>query len=119
MIQSSTIQAFSHGNEDSTWITAYSEACLSGKNPGTIDVYQRTLRDFLLWLMQRYGHTLFPLDQLTRTSVERYILTASAIPDLSSYLSTQHNFLNFFSSSCVCSFITYFMRRFYHGSTTT
>jgi len=73
MIQSSTSQAFTYGNENSIWITAYREACLSGKNPGTIDVYQRTLRDFLFWLTQRYGQTLFPLDQLTRTSVERYM----------------------------------------------
>src|SRR5436853_7411845 len=58
----------------STWIEAYREACLSTKDPGTIGAYQRALRDFLLWLTERSGQARFPLDQVTRTSVERYLL---------------------------------------------
>jgi site-specific recombinase XerD len=73
MIRSSTVQASPHRDENSTWITAYSEACLYGKNPGTIDVYQRVLRDFLLWLTERPGHASFQLDQLTRITVEMYM----------------------------------------------
>src|SRR6266516_502590 len=59
---------------NSAWIEAYQEACLSSKEPRTIDVYQRTLRDFLLWLTECSGQTTFPLDEMTRTSVERYLL---------------------------------------------
>jgi site-specific recombinase XerD len=73
MTRSSLVQAFPYGDEHSLWITAYSEACLCGKNPGTIDVYQRTIRDFLFWLAERSGQTSFPLDQLTRTSIEYYM----------------------------------------------
>src|SRR5579859_2573216 len=58
---------------NSAWIKAYHEACLSTKDPGTIDVYQRALRDFLLWLTERSGQAAFPPEQLTRTSVERYL----------------------------------------------
>ncbi len=54
-------------------ISTYSEACLSRKSPGTIDVYQRVLRDFLLWLVEHPGHASFHLDQLTRTMVEMYL----------------------------------------------
>lgn len=34
-----------------TWIVVYSEACLSHKNPGTADAYQRILRGLFLWLV--------------------------------------------------------------------
>src|SRR6266700_7009496 len=73
MVQSANRVALPHGTDNSIWITMYIEACLSGKNPGTIDIYQRTLRDFLLWLTQRSGQTPFPFNQLTRTSVEHYM----------------------------------------------
>ncbi len=73
MTQSANMVTFPHGTKNSIWIGAYSEACLSRKNPGTIDVYQRVLRDFLLWLDSRPGHSSFHLDQLTRTTVEMYI----------------------------------------------
>jgi site-specific recombinase XerD len=73
MTQSANIVTFPHGINNSIWISAYSEACLSRKNPGTIDVYQRVLRDFLLWLDSRPGHASFHLDQLTRTTVEMYL----------------------------------------------
>lgn len=73
MTQAANMVTFPHGTKDSIWIGAYSEACLSRKNPGTIDVYQRVLRDFLLWLDSRPGHSSFQLDQLTRTTVEMYI----------------------------------------------
>ncbi len=56
------------------WIEAYQEACLSTKNPDTKEVYERTLHDFLLWLAERSGQATFPLDQMTRPSVERYLL---------------------------------------------
>lgn len=59
---------------NSAWIQAYQEACLSAKNPGTQEVYQRTIRDFLLWLTERSGQATFPLDQITRTTFERYLL---------------------------------------------
>src|SRR5262249_22615763 len=71
MIQSETLREI---DTNSACIEAYHEACLSTKDPGTIDVYQRALRDFLLWLAERSGQTTFPLDQMTRTSVEYYFL---------------------------------------------
>lgn len=55
------------------WIQAYQEACLSTKNPGTIDIYQRVLRDFLRWLAGRTEQASFPVAQMTRSSVERYL----------------------------------------------
>ena len=73
MTQSANRQVFPHGTNNNTWISIYSEECLSRKNPGTIDVYQRVLRDFLLWLDPRAGYTSFHVDQLTRTTVEMYI----------------------------------------------
>ncbi len=79
MMQAASMGAFPHGMDNNTWITAYSEACLSSKKPGTVDVYQRTLRDFLLWLTQRSGYAPFPLDQLTRTSVERYMTSLEEV----------------------------------------
>jgi site-specific recombinase XerD len=70
------IQSFASQKEEtnSAWIEAYQETCLSTKDPGTIDVYQRALRDFFLWLSTCSGRATFPLDQMTRTSVERYLL---------------------------------------------
>ena len=61
------------GTNSSSWISTYSEACLSLKHPGTIDVYQRVLRDFLLWFSQQPGPLSSHLDQLTRTTVESYL----------------------------------------------
>lgn len=75
MTQSANMVTFPHGTNNSIWIGAYSEACLSRKNPGTLDVYQRVLRDFLLWLDSRPGHSSFHLDQLTRTTVEMYLIS--------------------------------------------
>src|SRR5579864_1396677 len=73
MTQAAHMSVFPHGTDNSIWISTYSEACLSRKNPGTIDVYQRVLRDFLLWLDARPGQTLFHLDQLTRPMIETYM----------------------------------------------
>src|SRR5436309_15029657 len=64
---------FPHGTNNSMWISMYSEACLSRKNPGTIDVYQRVLRDFLLWLTERSEQASFHFNQLTRATVEMYL----------------------------------------------
>src|SRR5947209_8598780 len=63
---------FSSGKDHSIWIALYSEACLSQKISGTVDVYQRVLRDFLLWLAE-YGSSPSPFHQLTRTTVEMYL----------------------------------------------
>ncbi len=49
MTQSANLMAFPHETNSSSWISAYSQACLSQKHPGTIEVYQRVLRDFLRW----------------------------------------------------------------------
>src|SRR5258708_39345501 len=73
MTQSANMRVFPRGTDHTSWISTYSEACLSRKNPGTIDVYQRVLRDFLLWLAEHPGHASFRLDQLTRTTVEMYL----------------------------------------------
>lgn len=73
MMQSANMVMFPQGTNNSIWIGAYSQACLSQRNPSTIDIYQRVLRDFLLWLDSRPGHSSFHLDQLTRTTVERYL----------------------------------------------
>jgi site-specific recombinase XerD len=73
MTQSANVGVLPHSMNNSTWISSYSEACLSCKNPGTIDVYQRVLRDFLLWLAEHPGHASFHLNQLTRTTVEMYM----------------------------------------------
>jgi len=43
-----TNAAFPEGKDYSAWIATYSEACLTHKNSGTVDVYQRILRNFLL-----------------------------------------------------------------------
>jgi len=67
------MSVFPHGTDNSIWISTYSEACLSRKHPGTIDVYQRVLRDFLLWLAELPGYASFHLNQLTRTTVETYM----------------------------------------------
>ncbi len=71
MIQSETLRQIETNTQ---WIEAYQETCLSTKDPGTIDAYQRALRNFLLWLTERSGQVTFPLDQMTRTSVECYLL---------------------------------------------
>ena len=73
MTQAADLVTFPQGTNNGIWINTYSEACLSRKSPGTIDVYQRVLRDFLLWLTERPGHASFHLDQLTRTTVEMYM----------------------------------------------
>jgi site-specific recombinase XerD len=65
--------------DNNAWIAAYYEACLSRKNSGTIDVYQRVLRDFLLWLGERPGYALFHFDQLTRTMVETYMASLEEV----------------------------------------
>ncbi|MHB8599894.1 MAG: tyrosine-type recombinase/integrase [Ktedonobacteraceae bacterium] len=70
---SSTIPSSSH--DPLAWIAVYSEACLSQKNPGTADVYQRVLRDFFLWLTECAGSSPFSFHQLTRTTVEIYLNT--------------------------------------------
>jgi site-specific recombinase XerD len=62
-----------NGASNSAWISAYSETCLTRKNPGTIDVYQRVVRDFLLWLTEHPGPGSFHLNQLTRATVETYM----------------------------------------------
>ena len=73
MTQSTNMMAFPHGTNSSIWISTYSEACLSRKKPGTINVYQRVLRDFLLWFSPQPGHISSHFDQLTRTTVESYL----------------------------------------------
>src|SRR5438046_10729223 len=73
MTQAANLVTFHQGTNNAIWISTYSEACLSRKNPGTIDVYQRVLRDFLLWLAERSEHASCYPDQLTRTAVEMYI----------------------------------------------
>jgi len=73
MTQAANLKTFPHGTNNDIWITTYGEACLSRKSPGTIDAYQRVLRDFLLWLAERPGHASFHLNQLTRTMVEIYM----------------------------------------------
>jgi site-specific recombinase XerD len=71
MIQSETSQK---RETNSAWIEAYQEACLSTKDPSTKDAYQRALRDFLFWLTERSEQATFPIDQMTRISVEHYFL---------------------------------------------
>ncbi len=62
-------------NDHFAWIASYSEACLSQKKGGTVDVYQRILRDFSLWLTKSAGSSPAPFHQLTRTMVEMYLNT--------------------------------------------
>lgn len=64
---------FSESRDHATWIAIYSEACLSQKNPGTADVYQRILRDFFLWLAESLGSSPSFFPQLTRSTVEIYL----------------------------------------------
>lgn len=64
---------FSESKDHATWIAVYSEACLSQKNPGTADVYQRILRDFFLWSVELFGSSSSLFPQLTRTMVETYL----------------------------------------------
>lgn len=73
MTNSGNNTLFSSGKDCCAWIAIYSEACLSQKNSGTIDVYQRVLRDFLLWLVEYTQPSPSPFHQLTRTTVELYL----------------------------------------------
>ena len=41
MTQAANLVTFPQGTNNGIWISTYSEACLSRKSPGTIDVYQR------------------------------------------------------------------------------
>jgi hypothetical protein len=50
MAQSAYMREFPQSTDDCTWISTYVESRLSRKKPGTINVYQRVLSDFLLWL---------------------------------------------------------------------
>ncbi|SRR5260370_5248436 len=72
-IENSSTFSLSHNH--SAWIAIYSKAILSQKNPGTVDVYQRVLRDFFLWLTESAGPSSSPFHQLTRTTVEIYLNT--------------------------------------------
>jgi site-specific recombinase XerD len=65
--------ALSSNNDHSAWVASYSQACLSQKNAGTIDIYQRSLRDFLLWLAEYTESSSSPFHSLTRTTVEMYL----------------------------------------------
>jgi site-specific recombinase XerD len=78
MMDTGNSTTFSSSNDEAAWITTYREACLTKKNPGTIDVYQRVLRDFLLWLAEHGGSPQSPFYQLTRTTVEMYLNTLEA-----------------------------------------
>ncbi len=69
MTQAAHMNVVPHRTDHTIWISTYSEACLSRKNPGTIDVYERVLRDFLRWFDSHAGHASFHLDQLTRLTV--------------------------------------------------
>src|SRR5215469_3351736 len=64
---------FPESKDHVAWIAVYSEACLSQKNPGTADVYQRILRDFFLWLAASLGSSPSFFPQLTRSTVEMYL----------------------------------------------
>jgi site-specific recombinase XerD len=97
MAQSAYMREFPHRTDNSTWISTYVESCLSRKNPGTIDVYQRVLRDFLLWLDSRSIYASFPLDQLTRTTVEIYI---TALEEAGYSVSHQTRVKSVLSSFC-------------------
>jgi site-specific recombinase XerD len=66
---------FSSSNDHSAWVATYSEACLSQKNDNTVDVYQRVLRDFLLWLAAYTEPSLSLFQQLTRATMEMYLST--------------------------------------------
>ena len=73
MTDATSSTTLSSSNNNLAWIAIYSEACLSQKNPSTIDVYQRVLRDFFLWLTQCAGSSSSPFHQITRTTVEMYL----------------------------------------------
>src|SRR5258707_759209 len=73
MTYSVNIVEFPNETHNGIWISEYSQACLSRKNPGTIDVYQRVLRHFLYWLDSRPGQASFHLNQLTGSTVETYL----------------------------------------------
>jgi site-specific recombinase XerD len=64
---------FPERRDHAAWIAAYREACLSQKNPGTADVYQRILRDFFLWLAESLGSSPSFFPQLTRSTIEIYM----------------------------------------------
>ncbi len=74
MAWTSQMTAFPHETKNDIWITAYIDAGLRSKNPGTIDVYQRVLRNFLLWFTDWLGQAQFHPAQLTRTAIETYLL---------------------------------------------
>src|SRR5262245_3584852 len=65
--------AFPDSRDHTAWIAVYSEACLSHKNPGTADVYQRILRDFFLWLAESLGSSPSFFPHLTHSTVEIYL----------------------------------------------
>src|SRR5216683_2696325 len=73
MTDAGSSTTFSESKDHSAWIAVYSEACLSQKNPGTADVYQRILRDFFCWFTEAVGSSPSFFPQLTRTMVEMYL----------------------------------------------
>lgn len=74
MTEAGNSTTFPESRDHSTWIAVYNEACLSHKNPGTADVYQRTIRDFFLWLDEFLGSSSFSFPQLTRSTVKKIYL---------------------------------------------
>lgn len=47
---------------------------IGGKAPGTVDVYQRILRDLTIWLAERPGNQAgFLPEQLTQTALAMYL----------------------------------------------
>lgn len=73
MMDAGSSATFPESRDHVAWIAIYREACLSQKNPGTADVYQRILRDFFLWLTESLGSSPSFFPQLTRSTVEIYL----------------------------------------------
>ena len=78
MTDAGTGLTFPDSYDHAAWIVVYSEACLSHKNPGTADIYQRILRDFFLWLAESLGSSSSFFPQLTRSTVEIYMTGSHA-----------------------------------------
>jgi site-specific recombinase XerD len=73
MMDAISSTTLSSSNDYLAWITSYSQACLSQKKSGTVDVYQRVLRDFLLWFFKGATPEPSPFYQLTHTTIEVYL----------------------------------------------
>lgn len=67
---------FLSANRGTEWIESYVQEALGKHDPSTVEVYQRILRFFIIWVVELPGHEKrFTPTQLTPTTIELYLTT--------------------------------------------